>query len=220
MRTTTRITIAAVALLTAVGLAGCSGGKSSSEPTATQTVTTTPSPSDSATPSSTPTAPSTTGTGTGSGSGTGSGTGTGTGTVAACTTANLRGSLDNANGGAAGSTYASVVLTNVGTASCTLQGWPGVSLVGDSNGTQIGAAAVFDRTSPHGTVTLAPKAAAKAPLRIVQALNYDNATCSPTTADGFRVYPPGQKASLFVQDSGVHACKAPGVKLLTVSAFQ
>ncbi|MCU1529986.1 MAG: hypothetical protein JWP75_3749 [Frondihabitans sp.] len=205
MSTRTRITLVAAAAFVAVGLAGCS---SNGTPTATGTSTVSQAPSSPAsTPATTPTTPpATTGTGSGSGSG-------------QCATANLTGSYTNSSG-TAGSTYLDIVLTNKGTGSCTIQGWPGVSIVGGGNGTQIGQAAAFDRTSAHGTVTLASGATAKAQLRIVQAGNYDASTCVPEKGDGVRVYPPGQKASLYIALPNVTGCKSTSVSLLTVQAFR
>jgi hypothetical protein len=214
MRTTTRFTLIAVACLAAAGLAGCTAKTTASNtPSATQTVTTTPAPAPSASSTTPPVTPTPS-------SGAGSGTGAGT-AVAACTSAHLRASIAvNDGGGAAGSTYVNVVLTNKGTASCTLQGWPGVSFVGGGNGTQIGKPAVFDRTSAHATVTVVPQGTVSSVLRISQADNYSNADCSPTKADGFRIYPPGQKASLFAQETGFTACASKTVSLLTVSGLK
>lgn len=112
------------------------------------------------------------------------------------------------------------MLTNTGSASCTLQGWAGVSLVGHGDGTQIGAAADFDRSSPHGTVTLQPKGSAYALVTVAEAGNYPQATCQPTATDGFRVYPPGEKRALFAKYSGVTGCANAGTKLLTEKALQ
>ncbi len=93
-----------------------------------------------------------------------------------------------------------------------------MSFVGGGNGTQIGAAGELDRSSPHGTVTLDPGKSAHAPLRIAQALNYPKDTCQPVTADGLRVYPPGETHALFVP-SGLTACRSSSVKLITVQAL-
>jgi hypothetical protein len=206
MSTTKKITLVAASLFTAVGLAaglaGCSSG-GSSPPTATKTDTTAPSSTPTVTPSSTAIAS------------TGAG---GTGPVTACTTAELTGSIVAGSGGTAGSTYVYLALTNTGTSACTLQGWPGVSFVGSGNGTQIGAAAKSDRTSAHPTITVAADGNTKAVVQIVQAGNYHEATCSPVTADGLRVYPPGQKASLHIAYPSP-ACMAKNVDLLTVGAF-
>jgi hypothetical protein len=112
-----------------------------------------------------------------------------------------------------------LVLTNNGPEECSLQGWPGVSFVGDGNGTQLGQAAAFDRSTPHPTVVLKPGGTAQAPLTIVQAGNYDPSQCQPKKADGFRVYPPGSTESLFVKDADVTACTSEAVSLLTVGAL-
>lgn len=187
--------VSALAIGAAVLLAGCSG----SGPAPAKTTTVTVSPSPSAAPSSPATAAGPT----------------------RCRTANLSGSTATANGGgAAGSTFLDLVLTNTSAAPCTLQGWPGVSFVGDNNGTQLGAAASFNRQSPHATVTLAADGGtASAQLQIVVAQNYSAGDCNPVTANGFRVYPPGETASLYIPDAQVTACTSPSIKLLTVDAL-
>jgi hypothetical protein len=136
-----------------------------------------------------------------------------------CDTGDLSGTIAQGGGGAAGSVEVTLVLTNNGSSECSLQGWPGVSFVGDGNGTQLGAAAQFDRSTPHPTVVLQPGGTAQAPLRITQALNYPEADCAPKQADGFRVYPPGATESLFVKDASVTACTKDSVSLLTVGAL-
>lgn len=136
-----------------------------------------------------------------------------------CATSDLSGSIGAGGGGAAGSVEVTLVLTNNGSAACSLQGWPGVSFVGDGNGTQLGNPAAFDRSTPHATVVLQPGGTAQAPLKIVQAMNYPEADCKPQKADGFRVYPPGSTESLFVKDDTVTACTTTTVDLLTVGAL-
>ena len=136
-----------------------------------------------------------------------------------CSTGQLRGSVVQGSGGSAGAIGVDLALTNTGSGTCTLQGWSGVSLVGDSNGTQLGAAARQDRaTYPHATVALRSGGTAYVPVEITQAQNYSASTCKPQQAQGFRVYPPGQTASLYIPYS-VTACTT-GVDLLTVSAIQ
>lgn len=211
MSTRTRFTVVAAAAFVALGLAGCATHTS---PSATPKTTTqepapaasTPATTTPASPSPSTSAPAT--------------TGTGTGTVGACTTANLTASIAQGSGGAAGSVYVTLVLTNKGAASCTLQGWPGTSLVGGGTGVQIGAAAKFDTSSAHGVVTLASGSSAKSTLQYVQAANYDASKCQPEKGDGFRVYPPGQKASLFAKYPYVTGCKSTSVSLFTVGALQ
>ncbi|ROS77860.1 uncharacterized protein DUF4232 [Curtobacterium sp. PhB130] len=209
------IVSAGVALLVAGALAGCSsGGDATPTATATRTVTASPSTTPAAdAPSASATAPAT------SGSASGSGSGSGSATPTRCAAADLAGSLEAGSGGAAGSTYVHLALRNTGSATCTLQGWPGVSFVGGGTGTQIGAAATEDQSGPHPTVTLAAGQTAVAQLRIVSAAAFDTATCQPQTPDGFRVYPPGSKQSLFVEDAGSTACKNPDAALLSVQAL-
>lgn len=112
-----------------------------------------------------------------------------------------------------------LVLRNTGSATCTLQGWPGVSFVGDTDGTQLGNAATQDRASAHPTVTLASGQQAVAPLKITNAENYPSGQCDPVSPDGFRVYPPGSKQSLFVKATGYTACKSTDVTVLDVQAL-
>lgn len=205
--------------LVAVGtLAGCA---SDGQPAATETVTApAPSPSASAsTPQSSeesasaaPSAES------GSGPSTGSGA-TGSSAGDRCAVSSLAGRIEAGSGGAAGSVIVHLVLENTGSTTCTVQGWPGVSFVGGGNGKQIGAPAVAEKSSPHPTVTLAPGKTAVAPLKIVRAENYSAGDCSPKTPDGFRVYPPGSKQSLFVKDTDFQACASADASLLSVQAF-
>jgi hypothetical protein len=174
-------------------------------------------------PATSPAAPTTGTDGSTSGAATsGSATGSGDGSlrVSRCTADELTGSLSAGDGGAAGSTEPFIVLKNTGSKPCALQGWPGVSLVAGGDGTQLGAAATLDRSSPHATVTLIPNGHAHAPLRIAQAMNYPKATCKPEKADGLRVYVPGETHSLFIKASGLTGCANDAVKLLEVQAIQ
>ncbi|MFC4628142.1 DUF4232 domain-containing protein [Promicromonospora alba] len=139
-----------------------------------------------------------------------------------CLTPDLAGSLEAVEGGASAGHYElEIVLENEASEPCVLQGWPGVSFVGDGDGTQIGAPATLDRSSPHGSVTLAPGTSAHANLSVANAQNFDEG-CEQTTADGLRVYPPGEKRSLFVQNDELTllACANPDDELLDVQAFQ
>lgn len=193
-RTLRAVSASAVAVTFALALAGC----------VTPSPPPTGSPSASTTPTSRPTPTATT---------------TATPIDGQCDSGDLSGTIAQGGGGAAGSVEVTLVLTNNGSGECSLQGWPGVSFVGDGNGTQLGAAAEFDRSTPHPTVVLQPGGTAQAPLRITQALNYPEADCQPKQADGFRVYPPGSTESLFVKDANVTACTKDSVTLLTVGAL-
>lgn len=142
--------------------------------------------------------------------------------TARCLTPDLAGSVEAVEGGAsAGHTELAIVLKNEAATPCILQGWPGVSFVGDDDGTQIGAAATLDRSSPHDSVTLDPGTTAHANLSVANAQNFDEG-CDQTTADGFRVYPPGEKRSLFVRNDQLTltACANADDELLDVQAFQ
>ncbi|GGM37603.1 DUF4232 domain-containing protein [Promicromonospora citrea] len=139
-----------------------------------------------------------------------------------CLTPDLTGSIAPAEGGgAAGHHEVRIVLTNAGDTDCVLQGWPGVSFVGDGDGTQIGAAATLDRSAAHDPVTLAPGDPAHAIVRVGQAESYGD-DCTVTPADGLRVYPPGETRSLFVENDELTltGCAEPDLELLEAAAFQ
>lgn len=133
-----------------------------------------------------------------------------------CHAASLTGSIGQGGGGAAGSTEVDLVLTNSSDAGCSLRGYPGVSFVGDDNGTQIGAPATRRDDVEVTRVWLTPGTSAHASLRIAQAGNYDPAQCQPSAVDGFRVYPPDDTASLFIRYPQPTGCRSASVTLLTV----
>jgi hypothetical protein len=197
------LVLASTGVLLALALTGCSSGGSDTTPTATRTVVA--GPSSDASSGTASTAPA--------------GGGTAGSAAARCSAAALTGSVEAGSGGAAGSTYVHLALRNTGTTTCTLQGWPGVSFVGNTDGTQIGNAAGEDRASAHPTVTLTPGATAVAPLRITETGNYPAGTCDPTSPDGLRVYPPGSRESLFVPYTGSAACRSTAVTELQVQAL-
>lgn len=208
------VLLATTGVVLALALSGCSSGGPDTAPTATRTVTAAPTtgsssapPAGSSAPSTapTPTAPSSTG-----------GTAAGDPAGGRCDTGSLAGSIESGSGGAAGSTYVHLALRNTGSSTCTLQGWPGVSFVGGGDGSQISAAATRATDSPHPTVTLAPGAVAVAPLQVATAADYPTEKCQPVAADGFRVYPPGSKESLFVRDKDFTACRSADAGLLSV----
>lgn len=110
----------------------------------------------------------------------------------------------------AGKLHYSVDLTNTSDDPCRIAGYPGVSAVGDDNGTQIGASA--QRADDKGEATvLIPNAHAEA---TIEATNVGDDggplgdTCDPQDADGFRIYPPDQKDALYAEADGLSACTA------------
>jgi hypothetical protein len=145
----------------------------------------------------------------------GSSTGTGGEVAPRCTTAHLKASLATSQG-AAGSSYDTVRLTNTGTARCSLNGYPGVSLVGHGNGTQIGAPARRDTSVRPQSVVVRAGGSTTFVVRLVQAANYPRTACSPIPADGFRIYPPGSTAALFLPLKNATGCAKTSVDLLTV----
>ncbi|NRD25097.1 DUF4232 domain-containing protein [Frigoribacterium sp. VKM Ac-2836] len=216
------IPAATLAASLALVLSACSSG--GTETTAAPTVTVSASPSTgTSTPTSTPTSTATATPGPDGASGGGGDLGDGVGGDASsrCTVGELTAGIADGGGGAAGSYGVAIVLTNSGQRSCTLQGWPGVSFVGDGNGTQIGASAVLDRSTAHETHTLAPGGEVQTIVRITQTGNYDADECRPQATDGFRIYPPGSLESIFVPASGAsyEACANAQVQQLTVGAL-
>ena len=136
---------------------------------------------------------------------------------ALCKAATLSAATDSTGGGAAGSVYMTLTLTNTGAQPCVLKGFPGVSLAADANGAPIGAPAKRDETTPAVDVLLAPGKAGAAVLRYTQAGNYPDCTIVP--AAGYRIYPPEDTASLFLAQP-TQACSNAAVELLTIGAFQ
>jgi hypothetical protein len=188
----------AVVATALVALAGCAGSTAG-----------TPQPSPGAGPSSAVTPPAVR---------TSAAPPTSAGGVPNCGPAELRGSLGAAEG-AAGSTIVPLVLTNVGTRTCELRGFPGVSYVAGDDGHQVGPAAAMSGAR-GGEVVLKPGAAAAAQLQLVNVANFDAAVCQPTPVRGLRVYPPGDTTSLYVERAGTGCAGTPPGNQLSVQTLQ
>jgi hypothetical protein len=135
--------------------------------------------------------------------------------VAACTAASLKiATKASAGGGTAGSVYSFIDFTNTSSASCTLYGYPGVSLTAAS-GAQIGAAATRDATTAAAAITLPPGATANALLRMTDPTVYSTAKCQPATSAYLKVYPPSQTQSVKVSFKG-GTCASSSVKMLSI----
>jgi hypothetical protein len=134
----------------------------------------------------------------------------------ACATSSLNVTL-GVSQGYAGGVYETIVFTNTSGATCTLYGYPGVSLVSAAHA-QIGLAAQRSTSTPAKQITLATGASANALLQIVDALNFGAATCSPTQAAFLRVFPPNQTAPVYLTNTS-EICAQP-VQTLSVSAVQ
>lgn len=130
-----------------------------------------------------------------------------------CHTNDLSGSLKNEQG-AAGSTYVSLALTNHSSASCTLSGYPGVSLV-DASGNQIGQPATRDTVHPVTVVTLSGNGSAYATLRFPNPANFPSGRCSTEKSVNLRVYPPGETQSLLVPSQHAYC---PGFSVSALSS--
>ena len=189
----------AAALIVLVAVAGCSSSSSpsaapaSSSPPASLPSTAAPVP-----PPSTPASPAVTG-------------------PLACATSSLNVTLGPSSG-YAGGVDQTIVFTNTSGTTCTLFGYPGVSLVSAPPYKQIGLAAQRGSRVPVKLITLATGAAANAVLQIVDALNFGSATCSPTQAAFLRIYPPNQTAPVYLADTS-EICAQP-VQTLFISAVQ
>jgi hypothetical protein len=125
-----------------------------------------------------------------------------------CATGNLKAVVVTGQGGAAaGSTYYPVNLTNTGSSSCSLFGYPGVSWVSGPSGSQIGQPATRNPVITPSTVVLAPGQTAHVTIQVVDAGNYDKSTCQPVTAHWLKIFPPGQFTALYVKFSA-QTCSA------------
>ena len=185
----------AAALICAAAAAGCSSSSTSTTPGTTPVTASS-------------TAPGTSGTGTAAA--TSPGTNPTTPTVAAlpaCPTSSLKVKLGLSDG-YAGGVYQVIDFTSTSSASCTLYGYPGVSLVTGPPYAQLGSAAKRSTTTPVKLDTLAPGETATALLQIVDALNFPAATCRPAKATNLKVYPPNQTAPVYLADTS-YGCAKP-----------
>jgi len=135
-----------------------------------------------------------------------------------CKVADLKLSLGGGDS-AAGTTYRSVVFTNKGSRTCTMQGFPGVSYVAGDDGHQVGPAA-FRSGKKGPVITLKPGGTAFADVGFVRVENFDAATCKPTEVRGLRIYPPHDYDSMFLPNTGKGCAGTPPGNQLTVATVQ
>jgi hypothetical protein len=110
------------------------------------------------------------------------------------------------------------VFSNTGQTTCSLRGFPGVSLV-DASGEQVGSAA--SRTGTGGpAVVLVPGGGAVADLRMARGENYPAERCAPVDTEGLRVYPPDETRALFLPRDGFTGCRSLQVSLLSVKPLR
>jgi hypothetical protein len=135
----------------------------------------------------------------------------------ACPTSSLR-VKQGPGQGYAGGVYEVIDFTNTSGSTCTLFGYPGVSLVSGPPYSQIGLAAKRSTSTPRKLVTLAPGATANALLQIVDALNYPSASCGPTKATALKIYPPNQTEPVYLPNTS-SGCTKP-VQIMYIGAVR
>jgi hypothetical protein len=199
---TARQTMAGAALTCVAALAAACGTSSPSAAPGTTATTASPAPSASTSPASSAAA-----------SPTPAATPAAAG-PAACPTRSLKAKIGISQG-TAGSIYTVIDFTNIGTVTCTLYGYPGVSLAGGTPVKQIGLAATESKSTPRTLVTLAPGATANALLQIVDAGNFPPAKCGMVTAHYLQIFPPNQTTPIYLSFTSA-ACSKP-VQTLNVS---
>ncbi len=119
-----------------------------------------------------------------------------------CATANLR--LAFLGGvGAGGTSFGTYGLTNIGATTCTMIGYPGVSIL-NAEGAVVQHPAIWGQLSTHPSVavalvTLAPTQTAT--FLTTSSDNTPNSSCPiPFTGVQLRVYPPNQTTALYLAD--------------------
>ena len=197
--------VVVIAVLVAAAVTGCASSGSSSQPGA---------------PGSTTAASPTAGTASGSGNTpavASPSSATAAAGPAACPTSSLRVKQGVAQG-YAGGVYVVIDFTNTSSSTCTLYGYPGVSLVSGPPYAQIGLPAKRSTSTPKKLVTLTPGATAHAQLQIVDALNYPPASCGPTKATALKVYPPNQTVPVYLPNTS-NGCTKP-VQIMSIGTVQ
>lgn len=206
---TTRL--AGLAVLGSVLLSGCAGSSNDADESPSASSSSPSSSSSSASPSATPSETATAAPSASLEPGVPS-------TVPLCTADKLTGAVeDTAGGGAAGSVYRTLVLTNTSSATCSTMGFPGVSYLSVS-GSQVGAPAVRSEGTPETLVVLEPGQSATAVLRETRPENYGDA-CGLVATSGFLVYPPEDTASLTIAHAG-SGCSSEDIELLGIDRLQ
>jgi predicted small lipoprotein YifL len=135
-----------------------------------------------------------------------------------CRTADLRVTLGPGEG-AAGSTYYPVRLKNTSGHPCRTGGFGGVSLVASATGKPIGAPADRTKRGQAKPLVLGSGQRAESTLRVVNAENFPAGKCHPMQAKGFRVYPPNETHSAFVEQPST-ACRSDQVHLLSLTPYK
>jgi hypothetical protein len=127
-----------------------------------------------------------------------------TAAVARCTNANTDVWFADSGDGALSLIYYPVEFTNIGSKSCTMYGYPGVSAVNGKNKRLGPAATRSEATATPHTVTVKPHQTVSAELGIPP---QGFVPCKEGTAAGFRVYPPNETGGQLVLNLSFSVCK-------------
>jgi hypothetical protein len=122
-------------------------------------------------------------------------------------------------GGAMGSRYEYLLITNTSTRSCTLYGYPGLSFVTAPNGQQVNDPATRRSGSAPASVRLAPRQGAHVLVHTARTENYPPQMCKPVQVGGYRVYLPDETVALFV-DHPIDECSVKGVNVAEVGPVE
>lgn len=115
--------------------------------------------------------------------------------LSTCSAAHLSVSLGQPQG-TAGTSYTDVILTNTGSGSCTLAGYPAVFLT-DSGGATIGLGAAANPLNVPVKLTIAHNASVHATVGFPNVANFQSGVCS-NASNELKIYPPGLTASLHI----------------------
>jgi hypothetical protein len=133
-----------------------------------------------------------------------------------CATSGLVVWLDTNGNGTLGHIYYNLEFTNLSGHACALRGYAGVSAV-NLAGHRVGLPADRDPGTPVHTIHLAKGATVTALLRLTDVGVLPASACSPTTAAGLRVFPPGSATSKVVPFP-FGACSRAGTTFMGVRA--
>ena len=139
----------------------------------------------------------------------------GGGGAKACATDDLKTTTGGYGGGTPGTYYSVIDFTNTSHASCTLYGYPGVSLRDSSSGL-IGATGTRSSVRAPSLVTLAPGATANAVLGQTDPSAYPTSKCVPVTSAYLMIYPPNTTQPVELPFTGT-TCSNPSVKMLSIT---
>lgn len=192
---------AAVLAAAGLALAAC-GGSPSTTPTKTVTVTAPPSQSATTTPAS---------------GGSQAPASQSAASAAGCLTRYLHGSVGPTQG-TAGAVVVALIFKNIGSAPCTLYGFPGVAMATGTPVTDVGQPSSENPSTARELVTLAPGGYASAMLQVEEAGNFPASVCTPVQTTWLAVIPPNQTVPLYIPFTST-GCQG-SAKLLTVTAVR